>query len=78
MHGRRWDGSEYNGVTIKLVHRTAMSWDDRVVQHCTSVSWPDGAETPTGGAGWTSENHLCGTFTAAKEKILQLVELVQL
>ena len=47
-----------------------MSWDDRVVQHCTSVPWPDGAETPTVGADWTSENHLYGTFTAAKEKIV--------
>ena len=70
LYGRRSDGSEYDGVAIKLYHGTAISWDGRVVRHCTSVSRPDGAETPTVGAGWTSENHLYGTFTAAKEKIV--------
>ena len=70
LHGRTLDGSEYNGVAIKLYHGTAISWDGRVVRHCTSVSRPDGAETPTVGADWTSENHLYGTFTAAKEKIV--------
>ena len=34
------------------------------------MSRPDGVETPTVGAGCTSENHLYGTFTAAKEKIV--------
>ena len=50
LHGKRLDGLEYNGVAIKLYHGTAISWDGRVVRHCTSVSRPDGAETPTVGA----------------------------
>jgi hypothetical protein len=70
LHGRRPDGSEYNGVAIMLYHGTAISWDGRVVRHCTSVSRPDGPGRPTVGAGLTSMNHLYGTFTAAKEKIV--------
>ncbi len=40
------------------------------MRHCTSVLRPGGAETPTVSAGCTSENHLYGTFTAAKKKIV--------
>ena len=70
LHGRRLDGSEYNGVAIQLYHGTAISWDGCVVRHCTSVSRSDGAETSCVGAGWTSENHVYGTITAVKEKIV--------
>jgi hypothetical protein len=58
LQDRRLNGSEYNYVAIKLYHGRAISWDGRVVQHCTSVSRPDVAETPTVGAGCSSgENH---------------------
>jgi hypothetical protein len=42
------------------------------VRHCTSVSrWPDGADAaPVSAGSWTSVNHLFGTFTAAKEKVV--------
>jgi hypothetical protein len=71
LHGRRLCGAEYNGVVIKLYHGTAISWDGRVIRHCTSVSRPDGADSaPVSAGSWTSVNHLFGTFTAAKEKVV--------
>ena len=60
-----------SGVVIKLYHGTAISWDGRVIRHCTSVSRPDGADSaPVSAGSWTSVNHLFGTFTAAKEKVV--------
>jgi hypothetical protein len=56
---------------VKLYHGTAISWDGRAVRHCMSVSQPDGPGTaPVRSGCWNGNNHLYGTFTAAKEKIV--------
>ena len=74
VHGRKLDGSTFAGVAIKLRHGTAISWDGRVVRHCTSITMPDGIN---GGSPLDSKrkrdfaNHVYGTFTAAKERIVQ-------
>ena len=54
-----------NGVSI--------SWDARDIRHCTSVSEPDGesADDWAGGVQQT-ENHLYGTFTAAKDRVVEV------
>jgi hypothetical protein len=64
------DGRMYNGIAIRLCHGTAISWDGRVVRHGTSVSRPDGPGTPIVGTNSGHVNHLYGTFTAAKERIV--------
>jgi hypothetical protein len=58
VHGVRGDGTHFNGIAIKLRHGTVISWDGRVVKHCTAVPIPGG------------NNHVYGTFTAAKERIV--------
>jgi hypothetical protein len=58
VHGVRDDGTHFNGIAIKLRHGTVISWDGRVVKHCTTVPIPGG------------NNHVHGTFTAAKERIV--------
>ncbi len=35
LHGVSDDGKILNGVAIKLRHGTAISWDGRVIRHCT-------------------------------------------
>ena len=64
------DGRMYNGIAIRLRHGTAISWDGRVVRHGTSVSHPDGLGTPIVGHSGGHSNHLYGTFTAAKERVV--------
>ncbi|KAI2505723.1 hypothetical protein MHU86_8685 [Fragilaria crotonensis] len=70
LYGKRKCGTDYNGIAIKLSHATAISWDGRALRHCTSVSRPDGEGAAPVGTGWKGANHLFGTFTAAKEKIV--------
>lgn len=73
VHGLRPDGkTKFRGMAVKLGHGVAISWDGRVIRHCTSVSCPDGKE-----CGYVArkrespfQNHLYGTFTSAKEKIV--------
>ena len=74
VEGKRPDGTEYRGLAIKLGHGIAISWDGRVVRHCTSVSCPDGLESGYVGVGKDSPsfvNHLYGAFTCAKETIVR-------
>ena len=74
VEGKRPDGTKYRGLAIKLGHGIAISWDGRVVRHCTSVSCPDGLDGGYVGVGKDSlsfANHLYGAFTCAKEKIVQ-------
>jgi hypothetical protein len=74
VEGKRPDGTEYRGLAIKLGHGIAISWDGRVVRHCTSVSCPDGLDGGYVGVGKESPsfvNHLYGAFTCAKEKIVR-------
>ena len=73
VHGVRPDGTEFRGMAVKLGHGVAISWDGRVLRHCTSISHPDGKLSGKVGEVKDSQfhNHLYGTFTAAKEKIIR-------
>ena len=51
-------GHMYNGVAIKLTHGTLISWDGRLIRHCTSVM-----DRKEGG-------HVYGTFFGAKTKLV--------
>jgi hypothetical protein len=64
--------TKFRGMAVKLGHGVAISWDRRVIQHCTSVSHPDWMECARAGKVKDSHfcNHLYGTFTAAKERIV--------
>jgi hypothetical protein len=73
-HGLKPDGvTKFRGLAVKLGHGVAISWDGRVIRHCTSVSHPDGMEC--GRVGEVRDSHfrihLYGKFTAAKEKIVR-------
>jgi hypothetical protein len=72
VYGTKPDGKPFRGMAVKLAHGVAISWDGRVIRHCTSVSHPDGMEKPMVGEVPDShfENHLYGTFTGAKERIV--------
>ncbi len=56
-------------LAIKLSHGVAISWDGRIIRHCTSLSKPDGSDGKRVGEG-RHRNHLYGTFTAAKERVV--------
>ena len=74
VEGKRPDGTEFCGLAIKLGHGIAISWDGRVVRHCTSVSCPDGLDSGYVGVGKDSPffvNHLYGAFTCAKGTIVR-------
>lgn len=72
LHGMRPDGRPFAGVAIRLSHGVAISWDGRVIRHCTSLSMPDGIDGKRVGDGRNCfKNHLYGTFTAAKERVVQ-------
>ena len=51
-------GGHFNGVAIRLRHGMAISWDGRVIRHCTSVMDLD----------CVANQHVFGTFCAAKSK----------
>jgi hypothetical protein len=74
VHGKKPDGTEFRGMAVKLGHGVAISWDGRVIRHCTSASHPDGMERGRVGEVKDShfKNHLYGTFSAAKEKIVRM------
>ncbi|KAI2500811.1 hypothetical protein MHU86_13668 [Fragilaria crotonensis] len=69
LHGVSVDGRAFEGVAIKLRHGTAISWDGRLIRHCTSLSRPDGGNQCCGFRKG-SLNHLYGTFTCAKERLV--------
>lgn len=72
LHGTRPDGRPFAGVAIRLSHGVAISWDGRVIRHCTSLSMPDGIDGRRVGDGrYCFKNNLYGSFTAAKERIVQ-------
>ena len=73
VYGTRADGTPFFGLAVRLYHGVAISWDGRVLRHCTSVSKPDGegsTEVSSGG-GQKFDNYLYGTFTACKEKVVE-------
>ena len=65
-------------MAVKLGHGVAISWDGRVILHCTSASHPDGMERGREGKVKDShfKTHLYGTFSAAKEKIVRIIRAV--
>ncbi|KAI2513045.1 hypothetical protein MHU86_1336 [Fragilaria crotonensis] len=74
VEGKRPNGTKFTGLAIKLGHGIAISWDGRIVRHCTSVSCPDGLDSGYVGVAKDSTsfvNTLYGVFTCAKEKIVQ-------
>jgi hypothetical protein len=56
-------GRVYNGVLIPLRHGQSISWDGRVIRHCTTVTTP--GVTDSGEA-----NGVFGWFHAAKKKLV--------
>jgi hypothetical protein len=56
LHGMHPDGVRFAGVA-------------RIIRHCTSLSKPDGPDGNRVGEG-RHRNHLYGTFTAAKEGVV--------
>ena len=64
------NGVPFNGVAVKLYHGTSISWDGRVIRHCTSLTCPDGTGKPFGGNSHPTLNHVYGSFSAAKERIV--------
>ncbi len=69
LHGVSVDGKAFEGVAIKLRHGTAISWDC-IIRHSTSLSRPDGVGTHVVGSRKGTVNHLYGTFTCAKERLV--------
>jgi hypothetical protein len=64
---------------VKLLYGVAISWDGRVLQHCTSLLPPDGPPNPedcnaspraSSNGNQQFANHLYGNFTSAKERIV--------
>lgn len=78
LHGERPDGQTFAGVSVKLGHGVAISWDGQVICNRPSLSQPN---EPDGGgrvgSGRNSfKNHLHGAFTAAIERVLQVGRLL--
>ena len=77
LHGMKPNGQPFAGIAIKLRHGVAISWDGRIIRHCTSLSKPDGVGGKLVGDGRNRfVNHLYGTFTAAKERVVQAGRLL--
>ena len=71
--GHEWIGFE--GLAIRITDGVSISWDGRDIRHCTSVLEPDGPLVEVVGGEADSlkreeKNHLYGTFTAAKERVV--------
>jgi hypothetical protein len=58
------EGKSYDGVLVRLRHGRSISWDGRVIRHCTSV-------TNCGVGDNGNANHVFGWFHAAKEKLIK-------
>ena len=67
----------FAGLAFMITNGVSLSWDGRDIRHCTSVLEPEGrpvgesADDCAGGVQQT-ENHLYGTFTAAKERVVEV------
>jgi hypothetical protein len=57
------DSTALRVLPSKCLHGTAISWDGRVIRHCTSLSRPDGVGTHVDGFGKGTVNHLNSIFT---------------
>ena len=84
IHGVRPQGNQwipFAGLAIRITDGVSISWDGRNIRHCTSISEPDGFSVE--GVGnklkfTDSGNHLYGTFTSAKERIVEVGRKVSL
>ena len=63
LSGMGNDEYQFDGVAVKLYHGTAISWDGRVIRHCTLLTSSDRPGTQF---GLGKRNHVYGTFSAAK------------
>jgi len=81
IHGRR-PGAKgtwipFAGLAILITNGVSITWDGRDIRHCTLVSEPDGPPVEGAAGDWAgsvrqTENHLYGTFTAAKERVVEV------
>jgi hypothetical protein len=67
---------QFKGLAIRITDGVSVSWDGRDIRHCTSLSEPDGPTVgEVGGVACKpkrdEKNHLYGTFTAAKERVVE-------
>ena len=69
-----YNGVTYFGVIIKLSHGVSISWDGRLIRHCTSVTYPNGTRpNPLDYKNKSpDQNHVYGTFWAAKSPAVKL------
>ena len=79
IHGRRPGANltwvPFAGLAILITNGVSISWDGRNIRHCTSVSEPDGTSLADGdwaGSVRRTQNHLYGTFTASKERVVDV------
>ena len=82
IHGRRPGANltcwvPFAGLAILITNGVSISWDGRDIRHCTLVSEPDGPPVGESAGDWAgsvqqTENHLYGTFTAAKERVVEV------
>ena len=74
IHGVRPRGHQWNpfsGLAIMITDGVSISWDGRDIRHCTSVSQPDGSSVEGIGNKMVTKNHLYGSFTLAKERVVE-------
>jgi hypothetical protein len=57
-------GNNIHGLAVKLTHGVAISWDGRVLRHCTLLCEPSASNVE-------EQNVLFGSFTAAKFRRLK-------
>ena len=79
IHGHRPGANltwvPFAGLAILITNGVSISWDGRDIRHCTSVSEPDGTSLADGdwaGSVRRTQNHLYGTFTASKERVVDV------
>ena len=72
------DWIRFEGLAIRITDGVSVSWDGRDIrQHCTSLSEPDGPPVGEGlsdracGSRHDAKNHLYGTFTAVKKRVVE-------
>ena len=71
------DWIRFEGLAIRITDGVSVSWDGRDIRHCTSLSEPDGPPVGEGigdracGSKYDAKNHLYGTFTAVKERVVE-------
>ena len=71
------DWIRFEDLAIRITDGVSVSWDGRDIRRCTSLSEPDGPPVGEGlgdracGSKYYAKNHLYGTFTAVKERVVE-------